>query len=468
LMLVAVAVGIYYIARTASDDEDDTSEIPSTSGMGNTAPSPSPSPSEEEPVLAPFDTTFLESDFPTPTPAYDGQDLVDLEQTLLTISRAQDLEDADTPQGTCSHWLSQKDGQSLRVSKAGPERIVQRYVLCTLYYATNGDGWTMPFLDGTLHECDWTGVYCHQDGDIVHIVDLPAINLVGSLPEELIYLEHLEGLILSGNSLTGTLPSQLFELSSLLVFFDLSNNLLAGELPDVWDAPNLSSLDLHSNQFLRSFPAQLLELTSLVYLDLADNNLRGPIPTPLRDDSPLEVLRLYENQFSGTLPFFPQLQELDVYSNNIIQIDSRYATSETLKLLVAYDNLLVNKLPEKWDAPNLSYLDLHSNQLTGTIPLSIWSLTKLETLILHVNGLTGTLPAKTSSSFKHVWLHSNNFSGTLDEDFGAIWINLTTMLLYGNQLTGLVDGQCRGWSQLERLEVDCDLMCNCCTADCKQ
>jgi hypothetical protein len=409
-MLAAVAVGIYYIAAGSDDDEIDN---PSMQAVG-----PSQTPSEEEPALAPFDTTFLESESPTTSPSYNPQDMMDLDQALLRISTAQDLEDPDTPQAICSHWLSHKDGQSLRVSETGPERIFQRYVLCTLYYATNGDEWIEGFLDGTLHECDWNGVYCEGNNTNVTIVDLPEANLVGSLPEELIYLEQLQGLILYGNSLTGTLPSQLFELP-LLVWFDLANN-----------------------------------------------ELEGPIPTP-RSDSLLEVLNLKENQFSGTLPFFPQLQEMVVYSNGFDQIDSRYTTLESLKLFVANDNLLVGKLPEKWDAQNLSYLDLHSNFLTGTIPVAIWSLPSLESLVLHVNQLNGALPSKTGNSFEHVWLQSNILSGSIPQSFGANWVNLTSMLLYDNQLSGTVDMQCPGWSQLQRLETDCTVSCQCCTAECK-
>jgi hypothetical protein len=423
LMLCAVAVGIYYIASSSASENE--SENPVSGDVSNidanattdTNTAPSQAPSEEEPALAPFDTTFLESDSPTPSPSYNFQDVMDLDQALLLISTAQDLEDPDTPQATCSYWLSHKDGQSLRVSEIGYERIYQRYVLCALYYATNGDEWVKIFLDETLHECDWNGVYC--DLDIVTIVDLPGANLVGSLPEELIYLEQLQVLILYGNLLSGTVPSQLFELSSL------------------------------------------------VWFDLAYNLLNGPIPTP-RTASPLEVLHLWENQFTGTLPFFPELQRMDVESNGFRQIDSRYATLESLTHLTASDNLLTGRLPDVWDAPNLSYLDLHSNQLTGPIPVSIWLLPKLESLGLDSNELTGALsfPFRSSNAFEHVWLHDNDLSGSIPASFGETWVNLTTMLLYDNQLSGAVDTQCGDWFQLERLETDCAVSCQCCTTEC--
>jgi hypothetical protein len=411
-MLVAVAVGIYYVARASKDEDESKNPF---MAVGNTTPSQPPS--EEEPALAPFDTTFLESETPTASPSYNFQDVMDLDQALLQISSAQDLDDPDTPQATCSHWLSRKDGLSLRVSEVGSERIVQRYVLCALYYATNGDEWIETFLDGTLHECDWNGVYC-QDDIIVNVVELPEAYLVGSLPEELIYLGQLQALMLSGNFLTGTLPSQLFELSSL------------------------------------------------IWLDLDENLLAGTIPTP-RSDSPLEFLYLDRNQFSGTLPFFPELQEMVVSVNSFQQIDSRYATLETLKYFVADENILTGKLPDTWDAPNLSYLDLHSNLLNGTIPASIWALPKLESLVLHLNDLIGALPSKKiSNSFRDVWLQSNDLSGSIPESFGANCVNLTTMLLYYNRLSGTVDTQCSSWSQLERLETDCIVSCTCCT-DCK-
>ena len=177
---------------------------------------------------------------------------------------------------------------------------------------------------------------------------------------------------------------------------------------------------------------------------------------------------MFENQLSGTIPFFPKLREMRASFNRFQQIDSRYATLETLELFVADENRLTGKLPDEWDAPNLSYLDLHSNKLTGMIPDSIWASPKLKSLILDSNELTGALPSEKSSSnsFEYVWLQSNDLSGTIPELFGLGWVNLTGMILFENQLSGAVDTQCRGWSRLERLETDCTVSCQCCTAEC--
>ncbi|KAJ0963860.1 hypothetical protein J5N97_028982 [Dioscorea zingiberensis] len=90
---------------------------------------------------------------------------------------------------------------------------------------------------------------------LINVMDLSYNSLCGSIPEELTDLSGLQSLNLSGNHLTGEITSKigkLHELESL----DLSRNNIAGAIP--------SSLD---------------SLDSLGRLNLSHNNLSGKIPS---------------------------------------------------------------------------------------------------------------------------------------------------------------------------------------------
>ncbi|KAL3574651.1 hypothetical protein D5086_022752, partial [Populus alba] len=62
----------------------------------------------------------------------------------------------------------------------------------------------------------------------------------------------------------------------------------------------------------------------LIYLDLSSNNFIGEIPSSIGNNtlSNLQYLYLFDNFFNGTIPSFlfalPSLQYLDLHNNNLI------------------------------------------------------------------------------------------------------------------------------------------------------
>jgi Leucine-rich repeat (LRR) protein len=86
-------------------------------------------------------------------------------------------------------------------------------------------------------------------------IDLSSNNLIGEIPEEIVFLDDLVNLNLSRNHLSGVVPNKIGEMQSL-ESLDLSRNMLSGEIP-----------------------ASLSNLTFLSYLDLSYNNLTGRIPS---------------------------------------------------------------------------------------------------------------------------------------------------------------------------------------------
>jgi Leucine-rich repeat (LRR) protein len=60
---------------------------------------------------------------------------------------------------------------------------------------------------------------------------------------------------------------------------DLGRNQLTGSIPsEIWNLTNLTNLRLRSNQLTGSIPTEIGNLTNLTYLELTSNQLTGIIP----------------------------------------------------------------------------------------------------------------------------------------------------------------------------------------------
>ncbi|GAF91501.1 unnamed protein product, partial [marine sediment metagenome] len=149
--------------------------------------------------------------------------------------------------------------------------------LVDLYNSTDGPNWTdnSNWLEA-LFPCEWFGVSC--EAGHVYQINLQTNNLSGSIPTELGNLSSLVYLLLPNNQLSGSIPTELGSLSILGGLF-LGNNQLSG-----------------------SVPPELGNLNSLEYLILENNQLSGSIPIELGSLSNLEYLWLYNNQLSGNIP----------------------------------------------------------------------------------------------------------------------------------------------------------------------
>ena len=91
-----------------------------------------------------------------------------------------------TAQGRAAEWLLRGDAFFLC---PGSPKLVQRYVMATIYFSTNGDSWfqcsgnpmanddcgnEIPFLGDTqflapVHECNWAGLRCNSDMCITEV-----------------------------------------------------------------------------------------------------------------------------------------------------------------------------------------------------------------------------------------------------------------------------------------------------------
>ena len=189
-------------------------------------------------------------------------------------------------------------------------------------------------------------------------------SLTGSIPKELGNLSNLRILALNRNDLTGSIPKELGNLSSLQELY-LNGNDLTGSIPS--ELGNLSSLDdlwLNSNDLTGSIPPQLGNLSNLTILRMQDNMLSGPIPSELGNLSNLTDLWLHRNWLSGEFPSWvsnmSSLQVLDLHGNRltgILPLEYPFPSSVTAAQIgrdaanPGEDNMFIGCLPS-WATSN--------------------------------------------------------------------------------------------------------------------
>ena len=258
-----------------------------------------------------------------------------------------------------------------------------RDALVALYDATNGDNWTNNQnwkTDAPLGQ--WWGVDTNVSGQV-------------------------SGLSLAGNGLSGQIPAELGDLSSL-TFLDLGSNSLSGPIPA--GLGNLSSLEWLSvggNSLSGPIPPELGNLTSLEILYLPYNSLSGPIPPELSNLTALLRVEANSNDLSGPIP--PELGRL-----------------VSLQALLVYDNNLSGVIPSGLgELVNLDALALGGNRLSGSIPSALGNLTRLEILHLADNDLSGSIPLSLSNltSLAALYLSPGNDALCAPDDAGfAEWL----------------------------------------------
>ncbi|XP_062025256.1 probably inactive leucine-rich repeat receptor-like protein kinase At5g48380 [Rosa rugosa] len=128
--------------------------------------------------------------------------------------------------------------------------------------------------------CNFLGVECwHPYESKVLNIKLGDLGLKGQFPRGVVNCTSLTGLDLSSNSLSGTIPDDIDQLSHYLTSLDLSSNSFSGPIPrNISNCTFLNVLKLDNNKFTGQIPAELGQLSRLKTFSVANNQLSGPIP----------------------------------------------------------------------------------------------------------------------------------------------------------------------------------------------
>ncbi|XP_039144096.1 receptor-like protein EIX1, partial [Dioscorea cayenensis subsp. rotundata] len=214
---------------------------------------------------------------------------------------------------------------------------------------------------------------------------------------------RLQQLDISNASISDSIPSWFWDLSSNLYLLNLSFNQIKGQLPNLISITPYSQLDMKSNLLSGSLPnlsnvVEILDLSDnqfsghispdiglmqpyLIYLSLSGNNLSGEIPTSIGNMLGLHVLDLSRNNLDGVIPGnlhnLTYLMALDLKTNSLSgTIPPSIGSLQRLQSLHLSNNMLSGAMPSSLQ--NCSYLemlDLGDNFLDGSIP--IWLTSKI-------------------------------------------------------------------------------------------
>ena len=154
---------------------------------------------------------------------------------------------------------------------------------------------------------------------------------------------------------------------------------------------------------------------------------------PSNTISAVTYIKLSDNHLNGTLPlelqFLKDVFELELSKNNL-RGDLPERLPESLRVLHLGENRFTNQVPEAWgEHANLKVLDLHENNLQGSLP----PFNSLRILNAEHNFLTGNLP--TTPSLEGMVLNNNRFSGTISSDLPS---QLKELSVRENHLQGFV------------------------------
>lgn len=418
-----------------------------------------PSANERAQALAKFIASI------TPTSTSSSSTTIVYPYTGAATSRA--------PEQVALDHLIENDPLQLSVVSNGDVtanwRLVQRYALLVIWF-TNGP-WTVPVDDDEndgvdvaraassawlvgLHECGWSGVDC-DDGRVAQL-HLSSYGLTGTVPGALGLLTDLEALRLNMNSLEGSLGDVIATLNAMdrLVTLDLSDCAFAGTIPDrLTDFVALQTLELGPNALTGTIPESISTMTALESLNLSYNEgLTGTIPASLAQLTSLTKLGLGNCDLSSATPLdfvtgMTDLAYLDLSRPNSNSGGDPYSLSQLsglsklsylyLEEVPVLEGTLPSAIASWW--PNMSLIALTGCNISGTIPPLLDQWTRLESIHLGSNQLTGSIPLSVYAAWSYTLTDfqapANNIDGSLPTEIG-LWTNVVSLNLRSNALTG--------------------------------
>ncbi|CAI9270096.1 unnamed protein product [Lactuca saligna] len=265
-------------------------------------------------------------------------------------------------------------------------------------------------------------------------------------------LSNIQHLDLSKNSIEGTFPSVLTNMSCVSVL-DHSGDKLNSLVPSM---PNLLELELSSNKFKKIEQIGIWRLCRLKRLSASFNNfdkemshtptntsecsqyaleelhlsfgLNGTIPDSFRRLVNLRNLHQSSNGLTGSMPYLLRklrfLEVLDISNNKLTGPISAFH-GKLSKLDLSF-NQLNDSIPDSLGKlASLTDLYIRNNRLTGPIPASLGRLISLQSLSMSRNFLNGTIPVSMGKLAK---FHSLDVCGNvLGVIFEAHFANLSKL-----------------------------------------
>ncbi|XP_074357211.1 putative leucine-rich repeat receptor-like serine/threonine-protein kinase At3g14840 isoform X1 [Apium graveolens] len=256
------------------------------------------------------------------------------------------------------------------------------------------------------------------------LLDLPSLQIIdfsrnylnGSLPREW-GASRLTNITLLGNRLTGTIPKEFGNITTLLELL-LDHNQLSGPVPpEIGNLPAIERIILSSNNLNGELPSTYANLTTLKDFRIADTNFTGKIPNFIEKWTNVQILIMQGTRLNGPIPSgIVQLTDLfDLRISDLNGTEQAFPPlrgMKSIKRLVLRSCNIVGQLPEYLvDMKNLTTLDLSFNKISGEIPASFAGLSNTEQIYLSGNMLSGSDPEnRMPKGQNNIDLSYNNFT----------------------------------------------------------
>ncbi|KAJ0094094.1 hypothetical protein Patl1_17134 [Pistacia atlantica] len=292
------------------------------------------------------------------------------------------------------------------------------------------------------------------------IFSLAGNELNGTLPESFGLLSELDTLDVSSNNLIGSISEVHFSRLTKLKILHLSSNSFNLNVSANWIPPfQVRSLDMGSCHLGPFFPSWLGTQKEVMFLDFSNGSIAGSIPNWFWDISAnLSLVNVSFNQLQGQLPNplnVAPFADID-FNSNLFEGLLPLPVVE-IALLDLSNNRFSGFVPENISEsmPNLIFLSLSGNHLTGEIPASIGKMMSLQVLDLSNNNITGIIPSSIGncSVLKVLDLRNNNMSGQIPESLGHLQ-QLQSLHLCTNKFTGNLPSSFLNLSSLETLVLE--------------
>ena len=295
-------------------------------------------------------------------------------------------------------------------------------------------------------------------------------KLNGTIPRGISALRNLIALVLSGTQIQGTIPQSLTSLSELrvigltslklrgnlsvflsmrkLAYLLLSGNHLSGNIPSNINIslPKITRLHLQFNNLMGDIPDSIGHLKHLRYINLQGNPLTGHIPSTVRFLTKLETFILGRTQVTGfdKGAYFNSKHFVNFNTwkaknfkcsfQRLMQV--LQATKSSLVRINMKDSQLHGQFTsEVFKFRRLVWTDFTSCQLNGRLPDPIISFKEIQSLtriMLRGNHLEGAIPSS-YSSLKNLYIldlrANKEMHGDLD---GILMTDYKTLTREGN------------------------------------
>ncbi|KAK2973192.1 hypothetical protein RJ640_009822 [Escallonia rubra] len=265
-------------------------------------------------------------------------------------------------------------------------------------------------------------------------------SFTGPIPTSICTISnHTRVLDFSSNDFNDQLPRGFGRCYALEVLRAGFNNL-SGLLPyDIYNVTTLREISFPVNRLWGSIGGGVVQLSNLTILNLYGNEMSGLLPRDLGKLSKLEQLLLHSNYLTGSLT--PSLMNC----RNLITLT---LTSEHIALQVNQNYLELPIFVQPTGRTNLAYVRLShmppaiylgNNSLNGDIPTTIGQLKFLHVLDLSNNNFSGIIPYQISylRNLEKLDLSWNNLSGEIPVSIGSLYF-LSSFSVAHNALEGII------------------------------